>query len=179
MEMQIDLFDEYRKERQQQWAQSRISEEWWHCATECYRFLRNMRDKLADGKTAYEQTLGEKFDGLLIPFGAEVCHRPMSSKDEVRLHFFGKNTCPRIITGVSRAGEEHGQATCSSRIAKTSTTCQPQFHVQTDLSNSSILLKLLCDVMPRRKAEHDEKRRHRVHEFTGTQAARRNSGPGE
>ena len=34
--------------------QSGLPEEWWDLAVECYCYLRNVHDKIADGKTASE-----------------------------------------------------------------------------------------------------------------------------
>ena len=65
--------------------------------------------KLADGKTAYEQTRGEKFDGLMIPCGAEVCYKPISSKDESRVHQFVKNVLAGKFVGYDLHAGEDGQ----------------------------------------------------------------------
>ena len=45
--------------------------------------------KMADGKTASQKLLFVTFDELLTPFGANVSYKPVSSKDEARLHQFG------------------------------------------------------------------------------------------
>ena len=37
--------------------------------------------------------------GFLIPFGATVSYKPISSKDEARLHQFGKKMLPGIFMG--------------------------------------------------------------------------------
>ena len=47
---------------------------------------------MPEGKIAYETRHGVKFDAPLIPFGAKVSFKPISSKDEARLHQFHKNT---------------------------------------------------------------------------------------
>ena len=39
---------------------------------ECYCYLRDVQDFLADGKTPYERRFGESFKGPIIPFGALV-----------------------------------------------------------------------------------------------------------
>ena len=57
---------------------------------ECYSYLRNVEDLLADGKTPCERRFGEPFDGPVIPFGAMVAYRPISSRDQPRLHQFGR-----------------------------------------------------------------------------------------
>ena len=64
---------------------------------ECYCLLRNVHDKMADGKTAFEKTCGVNFDGPLIPFGAKVSYMPISSEDEARLHQFGEKMLPGIF----------------------------------------------------------------------------------
>ena len=63
-----------------------------------------------DGKTTYEKRRGVKFDGLLMPYGAKISCKPISSKDEARLHQLGNNMFLGIFTGyVLRAGGDgHG-----------------------------------------------------------------------
>ena len=51
---------------------------------ECYTYLRNIQDLLADGETPYERRFGEPFIGPIIPFGAMVEYHPISSKDQTR-----------------------------------------------------------------------------------------------
>ena len=65
-----------------------------------YCYLRTVHDKVAADKTANEKRCGVKFDGLLIPCGANVSYKPISSKDEARLHQCGKPMLPRIFVGV-------------------------------------------------------------------------------
>ena len=48
--------------------QSGPPEEWWDCATECYGFLRNVHDKMADGKTAFEKRYGQTCEGRQFLF---------------------------------------------------------------------------------------------------------------
>ena len=57
---------------------------------ECYRYLRNVQDLLADGKTPYERRFGEPFEWPIIPFGAIVEYYPISARDQSRLYQFGK-----------------------------------------------------------------------------------------
>ena len=57
---------------------------------ECYCYLRNVEDLLADGKTPRERRFGEPFEGSVIPFGAMVEYHPISSRDQPRLHQFSK-----------------------------------------------------------------------------------------
>ena len=41
---------------------------------ECYCYLRNVHDKMVDGKTAFEKRFGRKVDGPSILFGTLVEH---------------------------------------------------------------------------------------------------------
>ena len=41
--------------------QSGLDEKWWSGSRECYCYLRNVQDLLADGKTPYERRFGEPF----------------------------------------------------------------------------------------------------------------------
>ena len=64
---------------------------------ECYCYLRNIQDKLSDGKTPYERWFGMPFNGPVIPFGAMVeCH-PTSAKDQSRLQRFGAKVLPGVF----------------------------------------------------------------------------------
>ena len=58
---------------------------------ECYCYLRNVQDLLADRKTPYERRFGESLKGPIIPFGAQVEYLPNSERDKARIHQFGKN----------------------------------------------------------------------------------------
>ena len=66
---------------------------------ECYTYLRNIQDLLADGKTPYERRFGEPFKGPTIPCGAMVENHPISARDQSRIHQFGKNVLPGIFLG--------------------------------------------------------------------------------
>ena len=63
---------------------------------ECYCYLRNVQDLLADGKTPQERRFGESFKGPVVPFVAMVGYHPISSKDQSRLHQFGKKVLPGV-----------------------------------------------------------------------------------
>ena len=52
--------------------QSGLDENWWADSMECYTYLRNIQDLLADGKTPYERRFGEPLKGPIIPFGSLV-----------------------------------------------------------------------------------------------------------
>ena len=66
---------------------------------QCFCYLRNVQDLLADGRTPYERRLGEPFYGPTIPFGAVVAYNPISARDESMLHQFGKKVSPGIFLG--------------------------------------------------------------------------------
>ena len=66
---------------------------------ECYCYLRNVQDLLADGKTPYARRFGEPCKGPVIPFGAMVEYYPISSRDQSRLHQCGKKVLPGIFLG--------------------------------------------------------------------------------
>ena len=56
-------------------------EEWWDCPMECYCYLRNVHDKIADGKTAFEKRYGQQFDGPSILFGTLVEYNSSPAND--------------------------------------------------------------------------------------------------
>ena len=70
--------------------QSGLNESWWAHSMECYTYLRNVKDLLSDGKTPYERRFGQPFKGPVIPFGSLVEYYPVTSKDQSRIHQFGK-----------------------------------------------------------------------------------------
>ena len=79
--------------------QSGLENERWADSMQCYCYLRNIQDKLSDGKTPYERWFGMPFNGPVIPFGAMVeCH-PISAKDQSRMHQFGSKVMPGIFLG--------------------------------------------------------------------------------
>ena len=62
---------------------------------ECYGYLRDIQDLLADGKTPDEQRLR-----LHIPWtGAEITYHPITTKNKIRLHQFGANILQGIFAG--------------------------------------------------------------------------------
>ena len=78
--------------------QSGLDEKWWADSVECYCYLRHVQDLLADGKTPKERRFGEPFKGSIIPFGASVEHH-IATRDQARLHQFGKKVLPGIFLG--------------------------------------------------------------------------------
>ena len=77
--------------------QSGFEEKWWADSMECFCYLRNVQDLLADGKALYQRRFGEPFNGPVIPFGTMVEYLPNSSGDPSRLHQFGKKVLPGIF----------------------------------------------------------------------------------
>ena len=61
--------------------------------------LRNVTDLLSDGKTPYVRRFGQPFKGPIIPFGSLVEYYPISSKDQSRIHQFGKKVLPGLFLG--------------------------------------------------------------------------------
>ena len=53
-----------------EFLQSGLDDKWLSDSMECYCYLRNNQDLLADGKTPLERKFGESFKGSIIPFGA-------------------------------------------------------------------------------------------------------------
>ena len=86
--------------------QSGLDESWWTHSMECYTCLRNVTDLLSDGKTPYERRFGHSFKGPIVPFGSLVEYHLITSKDQSRIHQFGKSLTwivPRIR--IVRGGE--------------------------------------------------------------------------
>ena len=79
--------------------QSGLNESWWADSMECYTYLRNVTDLLSDGKTPYERRFGKPFKRPIIPFGSLVEYNPISSKDQSRIHQFGKKVLPGLFLG--------------------------------------------------------------------------------
>ena len=72
--------------------QSGLDERRWAESVGCSCYLRNVQDLLSDVKTPHEPRFEEPSSGSIIPFGAIVKDHPISSKDQARLHQFGKKT---------------------------------------------------------------------------------------
>ena len=79
--------------------QSGLNESWWADSMECYTYLRNVTDLLSDGKTPYERRFGQPLKGPIIPFGSLVEYYPITSKDQSRIHQFGKKVLPGLFLG--------------------------------------------------------------------------------
>ena len=74
-----------------------LDEKWWADSVECYCYLRNVQELLADGKTPFERRFGEPLKGPRIPFGAMVEYHPISATDQPRLHQFREKVL-RVVT---------------------------------------------------------------------------------
>ena len=79
--------------------QSGPNESWWADSMECYTYLRNVTDLLSDGKTPYEDVLGNHLKGPIIPFGSLFEYHPITAKDRSRIHQFGKKVLPGLFLG--------------------------------------------------------------------------------
>ena len=79
--------------------QSGLDEKWLDGSMECYCFLQNVQDLLADGETPYERRFGEPNKGPIIPCGAMTEHHPISPKGQARIHQFSKKVLPGIFQG--------------------------------------------------------------------------------
>ena len=79
--------------------QSGLNENWWADSVECYTYLRNVTDLLSAGKTPYERRFGQPIKGPIIPFGSLVEYHSITSKDQSRIHQFGKKVLPGLFLG--------------------------------------------------------------------------------
>ena len=87
-----------------------LDDEWLSDSMECYCYLRNVQDLLADGKTLHGRRFGESSKGPIIPFGALVEYLQNSERDKARIRQFGKKVLPGIFPGYTLiAGEEFGK----------------------------------------------------------------------
>ena len=69
-------------------------------------FCEMSKTSWQNGKHPCERRLGEPFRGQVVPFGAMVEYRPISARDQSKLHQFGKNftwNIPRIC--IDRRGD--------------------------------------------------------------------------
>ena len=79
--------------------QSGLDEKWWADSMECFSYLRNIQDLLSYGKTTYARRFGEPFKGPITPFVSLVEYYPISTKDQSRIHQFGKKVLPGLFLG--------------------------------------------------------------------------------
>ena len=64
---------------------------------ECCCYLRNIQDKLSNGKTPYDRRFGIPLNGPALPLGGMVEYPPISAKDLSRLHQFDSKVLPGIF----------------------------------------------------------------------------------
>ena len=105
-------------------GQSGLPEEWWDWAMEWYCYLRNVHDKMADGKTADARTYGVTLDGPVVPFGAQSVANPSLSKVSHGFISLVKNA-EWNVNGSCLACAGEGQVTPLQQIAETWNTCLP------------------------------------------------------
>ena len=67
-------------------VQTGLTERWWNDAMECYCYFWNIHDSLADGQAAHQTRFDAPFRGSFCTVGAEINHKPISPKDNKRLH---------------------------------------------------------------------------------------------
>ena len=80
--------------------QSGMDPIWWPEASQCYCFLRVIRDQLhPDNKTAYERRWGKKFSGPFVPCGASVSFLPTTPVDKGWVHPMGPKTRQGFFAG--------------------------------------------------------------------------------
>ena len=56
------------------------------------------------GKTPYERRFGKPFKGPIIPFGSLVEYHPLTTKDQSRIHQFGKKVLTGLFLGYALYG---------------------------------------------------------------------------
>jgi hypothetical protein len=78
---------------------SGLSHAWWREATRAYAYMRNIHDKVQDGKTPYELRFNERFPGLVLPFGCLVEYKPQAEREVDLVLKFDKRTLPGIFMG--------------------------------------------------------------------------------
>ena len=90
-------------------VQSGCLPKWWDHAMGRYCCLRNVHDTLSGGRTPYENMFGVEFDGLANPSPRKTS---LGCSSSVKRCFLES---PWVLSH----SREDGQATCSSRTAKT------------------------------------------------------------
>ena len=106
--------------------QSGVDETWWAGSMECYCYLRNVKELLADGEHLYETRFGETFKGQVFLLGAMVEYYPISARvtNLARSHQFGKKVLPGVFLdrwkNLERrySGGRHGRIGEDKRIRK-------------------------------------------------------------
>ena len=79
--------------------QSGLNESWWAESMECYTYLRNVTDLLSDGKTPYEDVLGNHLKDRSFRLVHWLSITLFTAKDQSRIHQFGKKVLPGLFLG--------------------------------------------------------------------------------
>ena len=74
---QTGLFDGSKKQQRLRWFKVACTDKWWDCANGMNATCATCT--MTDGKTACEKQFAVNFGGRLIPFGAKVSYKPISS----------------------------------------------------------------------------------------------------
>ena len=97
MALPKEPYDEWKKVLQQVLLPSGLDAKWRADSMECFSYLRNIQDLVADGKTPDAWRFGEPFKGPTIPFGAMV--HSTSLEDQARIHEFDMKVLAGIFLG--------------------------------------------------------------------------------
>ena len=82
---------------------------WWNDAMECYCYFWNIHDSLADGQAAHQTRFDAPFRGSFCTVGAEINSKPISPKDNKRLHQLGRTM---LLEHIHRTRAAYGRVTC-------------------------------------------------------------------
>ena len=66
---------------------------------------------LYDGNTLYERRFWQPFKGPIIPFGSMVEYHPITAKDQLRIHQFGKKVLLGLFLGYDCSRVDFGKVT--------------------------------------------------------------------
>ena len=93
------LKERYAESKKELLLQSGLDQKWWAHSLECYCYLRNVQDFLADEKRPCERGFGQPFKGSVIPFGSMVEHHPISAEGQSKAQQCVKKVLPGKILG--------------------------------------------------------------------------------
>ena len=79
--------------------ESGLSYGWWAEATKCFAVLHNVSVPAIDGLTPYQLRNGADFKGKLVPFGAEIQHKPAAAREIELLKKFGSRMLQGVFVG--------------------------------------------------------------------------------
>ena len=109
----------------------------------CY--LRNVRDKMADGKIAFEKSFGDNFDGPSIFFGTLVEYIRVSAKDKSRIHRLDPKGKEEYSQAMCFVREEVGQVTGLLQMTTIYKNQKPQKSTSKDSKTKKYLLKTMTN----------------------------------